>query len=300
MAWATLVVMAAGVGSRFGGLKQIEPIGPSGEITVAYSVYDALRAGFERVVFIIRRDMEAPFRDRIGRFVEKQVRTDYVFQELDLLPPGFAVPADRQKPWGTGHAILCCRETVREPFAVINADDFYGAQAYRVLGEFLRRDARPDDYAMVGFVLRNTLSEHGTVARGVCNVGPDGMLRDIVERTQIGVKDGVIKFAEGDAWTEIPGDAPVSMNMWGFRPSLFTELVPRFEAFLRANMAKPKSEFYIPMVVGELLREGRARVEVLRSGDSWYGVTYKDDLPSVKTAVAGLVRDGKYPKTLWR
>lgn len=299
MSGPTLVVMAAGVGSRFGGLKQIEPIGPSGEITVAYSVYDALRAGFNRVVFIIRRDMEPLFRERIGRFTEKQIRTDYVFQELDMLPSGFSVPADRQKPWGTGHAILCCRESVREPFAVINADDFYGAQAYQALAGFLCEERSPTDFAMVGFTLSNTLSEHGTVARGVCNIGADGMLRDVVERTQIARKDGVIKYAEGNAWIEVSGDAAVSMNMWGFRPALFGELAPRFERFLRMDGAKPKSEFYIPMVVGELVREGRARVKVLRSDDSWYGVTYKDDLASVRSAVAALVRQGKYPKALW-
>jgi len=291
--------MAAGVGSRFGGLKQIEPIGPSGEITVAYSVYDAMRAGFNRVVFIIRRDMEPLFRERIGRYIEKQIRTDYVFQELDMLPPGFSVPADRRKPWGTGHAVLCCRESVREPFAVINADDFYGAQAYQALGGFLREERSPTDFAMVGFTLSNTLSEHGTVARGVCNIGADGMLRDVVERTQIARKDGAVKYAEGDTWIELPADAAVSMNMWGFRPALFDELAPRFERFLRADGTQLKSEFYITMVVGELVREGRARVKVLRSGDSWYGVTYKDDLASVRDAVAGLVREGKYPKALW-
>jgi dTDP-glucose pyrophosphorylase len=300
MAGPTLVVMAAGVGSRFGGLKQIEPIGPNGEITVAYSVYDALRAGFERVVFIIRHDMETPFRERIGQFVEKQVRTDYVFQELDMLPPGFVKPSERTKPWGTGHAILRCRDTVREPFAVINADDFYGAQAYRELAGFLRRDGAPTDYSMVGFVLKNTLSDHGTVARGVCNVGPDGFLRDIAERTQIGPKDGVIKYAEGDRWVEVSGAAPVSMNMWGFRPSIFDELAPRFESFLRGNLGQLKSEFYIPVVVGELLREGRARVKVLKTEDAWYGVTFREDLPEVRAAIEGLVKQGKYPPALWR
>ncbi len=300
MGGPALVVMAAGVGSRFGGLKQVAPIGPSGEITVAYSVYDALRAGFGRVVFIIRREMEEVFRDRIGRFVERQVSTDYVFQELDRLPPGFAVPSDRRKPWGTGHAILCCRETVREPFAVINADDFYGAAAYRALAGFLREDRAPTDYAMVGFVLRNTLSPHGTVARGLCEVGADGFLRHIVERTEIGQRDGATGYVEAGRWTPVSGDVPVSMNMWGFRPALFDELAPRFEVFLRANAENPKSEFYIPMVVGDLLREGRARVAVLPTADSWYGVTYQEDLPAVREAVATLVRQGRYPPALWR
>ncbi len=304
MASLTLLVMAAGIGSRYGGLKQIDPVGPNGEIVVDYSVYDALRAGFDKVVFVIRREIESAFRERIGRTIESRVETAYVLQELDRLPPGFTLPAGRTKPWGTGHAILCARDSVDTPFAAINADDFYGRTAFTALSGHLRtaRDfGGVYDYAMVGYVLENTLSEHGHVARGVCASGPDRCLIDIRERERVRrFPDGVKYAANGGDWIGIPAGSVVSMNVWGFTTGLFGELESRFPAFLRASAANIlKAEFLIPEVVGSLVREGKARVRILPTGERWFGVTYPEDRPRVQAAIREIVARGIYPENLW-
>ena len=293
----TLLVLAAGMGSRYGGLKQIDPVGPSGETIMDYSIFDALRAGFGKVVFIIRKDIEEPFKQTIGARFEKHVAVDYVFQELDKLPTGFTPPAGRTKPWGTGHAILMAANAIREPFAAINADDFYGAHSFRVLAEHLRSGS--PDFAMVGFVLRNTLSEFGSVARGVCKTSDDGYLETVTEMTKI-ERDGTAAKAmapDGKA-LRLGGDETVSMNLWGFTPALFNDLRELFVQFLAQQGAEEKSEFYIPAAVNELIRAGRARVKVLRSPDSWFGVTYREDHPLVVESIRKLVARGDYPEKL--
>ncbi len=305
MASLTLLVMAAGIGSRYGGLKQIDPVGPNGEIVVDYSVYDALRAGFDKVVFVIRREMEEAFRQKVGRTVENRVETAYVLQELDDLPAGFSLPAGRTKPWGTGHAILCARDRVATPFAAINADDFYGRTAFAALAGHLRNAADSGgiyDYAMVGYVLENTLSEHGHVTRGVCAAGEDRCLVDIRERERIRrFPDGVKYAGDGGGWVGIPAGSVVSMNLWGFTPSLFGELEVRFPAFLRASAANIlKAEFLLPEVVGGLVREGKARVRVLPTAEKWFGVTYPEDRPRVQAAVREIISLGVYPENLWK
>lgn len=300
-----LVIMAAGIGSRYGGLKQVDPVGPHGEIIIDYSVYDALEAGFGKVVFIIRRDIEDVFRERVGRRIEPHAEVAYVFQELTDLPAGFELPAGRAKPWGTGHALLCCRNAVAGPMAAINADDFYGAGAFAVLAAFLRQAQDRDgvnDYALVGYVLEKTLSEHGHVARGVCDVGEDGFLIDLNERLRIERRPEGIAYTENDAdWTPLAASSPVSMNMWGFTQSIFTELDARFPVFLRKILAANplKGEFLLPNIVGEMVRTGVARVRVLPTDERWFGVTYQDDRPRVQAAVRRLIESGRYPERLW-
>lgn len=294
----SLLVLAAGMGSRYGGLKQIDPVGPSGETIMDYSIFDALRAGFGRVVFVIRRDMEEAFRSTIGARFETRVPVAYAFQEIDDVPAGFNMPAGRTKPWGTAHAILAARDVVHAPFAVINADDFYGAQGYRALAEHLTSGAL--DYAMAGFVLRNTLSEFGSVARGVCDVSADGYLRGVVETTGI-ERDGRGAQATDGAGhaTKLSGDEIVSMNMWGFTPGIFTHLGGYFAEFLRQRGADPAAECYLPTAVAAFIEAGTARVRVLPSGDAWFGVTYREDRPRVMESLRDLVRAGRYPENLW-
>jgi UTP-glucose-1-phosphate uridylyltransferase len=298
-----LVVLAAGIGSRYGGLKQMEPVGPHGEFIVDYSVYDALRAGFGRVVFVIREEIEEAFRQKIGRHVERWCETTYVFQRLDDLPPGFQLPPGRQKPWGTAHATLSCRHVVQTPFAVINADDLYGHAAYRALCDYLSHAQDRGgvyDYCMVGYLLENTLSDYGHVARGVCTVDASGYLLEIHERTRIEkFGTGARYTQDGETWTEIPGRTPVSMNAWGFTPSLFSELESRFRQFLQQRGEDNlQGEFYLPEAVGALVREGRATVKVLPSDEPWFGVTYQQDRASVQQAIRDLVRQGLYPQNL--
>ena len=285
--------MAAGMGSRYGGLKQIDAVGPNGEAIIDYSIYDALRAGFGRLVFVIRRDIEAPFREAIGGKFEKRIAVDYVFQELDMLPPGFTVPPGRTKPWGTTHAILLAEETLREPFAAINADDFYGRESFQVMGDFLR--AGGPDYSMVGYTLRNTLSEHGSVSRGVCECDAAGFLRAVVELTKI-EKQGRGAQAEDRVFS---GDELVSMNFWGFTPALFPQLRERFTAFLGRGGQELKSECYIPTTVNELVASDAARVKVLGTPASWFGITYKEDKPQVIASILKLVANREYPPKLW-
>ena len=294
----TLLVLAAGMGSRYGGLKQIEAVGPSGETIIDYSIFDAMRAGFGKLVFIIRKDIEQPFKEVVGSRFEKSIAVDYVFQELDKIPAGFSVPAGRTKPWGTTQAILMAADAIKEPFAVINADDFYGAESYQVMSKHLQ--AASDDYAMVGFVLRNTLSEFGTVARGVCRVGSDGFLEQVVELTAIARDGDHAKDTAGDGTvTMLTGDEPVSMNMFGFTPQVFGKLQEHFKKFLEANGADLKKECYIPSTVNEMLVAKQTKVKVLRSNDSWFGVTYREDHAHVVESIRQLVKSGKYPESLW-
>ncbi len=303
MADTTLVVMAAGIGSRYGGLKQIDPIGPGEEKIIDYSIHDARRAGFCRVVFVIRKEMEEDFRQHIGRRIEERIDTSYVHQELEPLPAGFKVPPDRVKPWGTAHAVAVCRDRVRTPFAVINADDFYGPSAFRVLCDGLKNLGEPDgvhEWCLVGYRLGNTLSEHGHVSRGVCEVASDGTLRGIHERVRIRRFEGAVRHTEdGENWIDLPADSVVSMNMWGFTPSLFDELDAGFVEFLKAHGQDPKAEYFLPERVGDLVASGRARVKVLRTEEQWFGITYREDKPLVEKAVRGLVERGVYPSSLW-
>jgi UTP-glucose-1-phosphate uridylyltransferase len=297
-----LVVMAAGVGSRFGGLKQLEPVGPGGEKLIDYSIFDALRAGVERVVFVIRREMETDFHALVGARFMGRAEVVYAHQELDDVPAGFVPPAGRTKPWGTAHAILAARQAVRAPFLVINADDFYGAAAYGVAAGFLRVSAAapPERWAMVGYHLANTLSAHGAVSRGVCAVGAGGLLRDIVERPALEpCGGGARETGPGGAARSYPGDTPVSMNFWAFTPAIFPHLKERFARFLETKGQDLKSEFYIPAVVKEFMDEGLATVSVLDSPDPWFGLTYREDRDAVAARLRALVARGDYPPRLW-
>jgi Nucleotidyl transferase len=293
-----LLILAAGMGSRYGGLKQIDSVGPNGETIIDYSIFDALRAGFGRLVFVIRRDFEAAFKQTVGARFEKRVPVEYVYQELDKLPPGFSAPASRQKPWGTGHAVLTAADVIREPFGIVNADDFYGGNSLRVLAAHLRSGSR--DYAMVGFILRNALSRFGSVARGVCQVAPDGYLHAITEITGIEAdRDGAKYTDERGNVHRLAGDTMVSMNLWGFPTALFEPLGQQFVAFLKAHGQDTKAEFYIPTVVNALVSAGCARCRVLRTPDSWFGITYRDDRLRVVENVRALVARGDYPARLW-
>ena len=294
----TLLVLAAGMGSRYGGLKQIDPVGPAGETIIDYSIFDAMRAGFGKLVFVIRKDIERAFREIVGSRFEHRIAVDYVFQELDKLPPDFSVPAGRTKPWGTTQAILMAEPAVKEPFAAINADDFYGRNAYGVLARHLTSGT--SDYAMVGFILKNTLSDHGSVARGVSRTDANNYLTSIVEMTKIERDGSGAKNTEPDGTiTKLTGDEAVSMNFWGFTPALFPQIKVEFEKFLKQSGGEQKSECYIPATVGELVTAGKARVKVLRSPDSWFGVTYREDRPQVVESIRKLIAKGDYPEKLW-
>jgi hypothetical protein len=297
----TLVVLAAGIGNRYGGLKQVDAFGPNGETIIDYSVYDAVRAGFGRVVFVIRRSIESEFRSAFLSRLEGRVDVRVAFQELENVPAGCAVPAGRTKPWGTSQAVLAAFSEVREPFAAVNADDFYGRGAYEAMAGFLReRSVDESQYALVGYRLDLTLSEHGTVARGVCEVGPDGFLTGIVERLGIGRSGGKIRFLGDDGReTELAPKTVASMNFWGFTPTFFDDVRTEFEAFLKSCPDPLKAEIYIPLVVNALIRAGRARVRVLESPDAWFGVTYREDKPRVTAAIRALVESGAYPERLW-
>ena len=300
----TLVVLAAGIGRRYGGLKQVDPVGPHGEWILDYSVYDALQAGFEAVVFVIRSDMEAEFRQQIGSSVDQRCEVRYVFQRLEDLPVGFEVPPGRQKPWGTSQATLSCRDVVHTPFAVINADDLYGRSAYQAMAAHLRGAEDREgayDYCMVGYPVENTLSKFGHVSRGICKLDENGYLVEIHERTRVARFGQGARYTEdGEHWIEIPRGTPVSMNMWGFTPSLFSELEARFRRFLQENRTNlVGAEFYLPEVVGALVREGRAAVRVLSSHEPWFGITYQEDRPRVEKAIGDLIRQGVYPARLW-
>lgn len=301
-----LVVMAAGMGSRYGGLKQIDPIDSEGHIIIDFSIYDAVKAGFEKVVFIIKKENEADFKEAIGNRLSKQIEVAYVYQDLNDLPEGYEVPDGRVKPWGTGHAVLSCIGTVDGPFAVINADDYYGSHAFKMAYDFLSQNEDAEgmyQYMMVGYKLENTLTDNGHVARGVCVTDEESHLVKINERTHIEKRDGGAAYTEdnGASWTEIPEGSTVSMNMWGFSSSILGELKDRFAAFLDENLEKDplKCEYFLPFVVDELLIEKKATVKVLKSMDKWYGVTYKEDKPVVVAAIQKLKDEGLYPQKLW-
>ena len=285
----TLVVMAAGMGSRFGGLKQIEPIGKNNEVLLDFSVYDAVKAGFTKVVFVIKHAIEKDFKAIIGKRIEKMVKVEYVFQENDVLPENFVCPEDRVKPWGTAHAILCCKDVVKEPFAVVNADDFYGRSAFKKIADFLKQETK--DYCMVGFRLVNTLTENGYVSRGVCEI-KDNKLSSVTERTKI--VDCKYTEDDGESWTPMSPDTVVSMNLWGFMPDIFGYIEDGFKEFLTQNINVPKSEYYLPSVVSSLIENGEKQVEVLIAEDKWYGVTYKEDKQNVVDAIGAMVDAGMY------
>ena len=294
----TLLVLAAGMGSRYGGMKQIDPVGPSGETIIDYSIYDALHAGFGRVVFVIRKDIEKQFRDTVGVRLERRVAVDYVYQELGNLPHGFSVPIGRTKPWGTTHAILSASDAIHGNFAVINADDFYGANSYRMLAEHLQGGSA--DYAMVGFVLRNTLSDFGAVSRGVCQVDRNSFLQGLVELTNIEREGGHARNTDtAGRVTRLSGDEVVSMNMWGFAPRIFGQLKEHFLKFLEMNSSDSRAESYLPNTVNELVSNGREHVKVLNTSDSWTGVTHRKDHERVRERIGRLVREGRYPQRLW-
>ncbi len=294
----TLVVLAAGMGSRYGGLKQVDPVGPSGEAILDYSVFDAVRAGFGKVVFVIRHDFEAEFKEKVGAKYEGLVPVDYCYQDITDLPAPYVVPEGRAKPWGTAHATRAARAVVKEPFAVINADDFYGRDAFAKMAAYLT-SAEPMAFAMVGYKLELTLSENGSVARGICAVSEDGLLTGVTEMTKLVKAGEVAENREDEANpVKVPLDARVSMNLWGFTPELFTELERRFPEWLAENGAKEKSEWYIPFVVDELIREGKATCRVLPTESSWFGVTYREDKPFVMDEIKKLVDAGEYPVSL--
>lgn len=296
----TLVILAAGIGSRFGGLKQITAVDEHGHAIIDYSMYDAYRAGFRKVVFIIKHEIEEDFVRVVGHRAEKYFDVKYVYQQLDCLPEGYSVPEGRQKPWGTGHAVMCCRDAVDGPFAVINADDFYGYGAFEALYDFLAADRAENEHAMVAYLLRNTVTENGHVARGVCQV-ENGLLTDVVERVHIEKRGSDAAYTEdGEHFVPLPGDTPVSMNCWGFGRSMLTELERRFPAWLDENLAKnpQKCEYFLPFVANALIKEGLGTVRILNCTETWHGVTYKEDLQSVKDAISEMHRQGIYPETM--
>lgn len=297
-----LVIMAAGMGSRYGGLKQIDPVDDQGHIIIDFSIQDAIEAGFEKVVFIIKKANEQAFKEVIGKRMEKKIQVEYVYQELYKLPEGFEIPEGREKPFGTGHAILCCKDVIDGPFAVINADDYYGKHAYKVIYDYLvsHQDDEKYRYTMVGYALKNTLTDNGHVARGVCETDEAGFLTDIQERTHIEKRNGGAMYTEDDGatWQELSMDSTVSMNMWGFSESIIKELETGFRKFLQEELPKNplKGEYFLPFAVDELLKEGKASVQVLSSMDKWYGVTYKEDKEMVVNAIAELKKQGLYPE----
>jgi len=298
----TLLVLAAGLGTRYGGFKQIDAIGPHGETIIDYSIYDGIRAGFGRMVFVIRHYFEDAFREKVSSKFDRFVETAYAYQELDACIGSFELPADREKPWGTGHAILVCRDVIHEPFAVVNADDYYGAHSLKTIAGFLAaKDVTAADYAMVGYVLRNTLSEHGGVSRGVSQCDEHMFMRGLMECKKIEKTGAGARYLDGDGRPHaLTGDEIVSMNLWGFQPSIFPHLQSQFERFLRDRGAEAKAEMYIPSVVDALIRGGQARVKVLQTHDTWFGVTYRQDREMAMKYIHKLIAEGVYPERLWR
>ena len=298
----TLVILAAGMGSRYGGMKQIDGVGNHGEPIIEFSIYDAYQAGFRKVVLIIKREHEELFRKALtDRIAANGMEVEFAYQELTNIPSGFRVPEGREKPWGTTHALLACKGVVNEPFAIINADDFYGRNAYKVIYDYLTNDVRDDEYAMVGFKCLNTLTENGTVTRGLCEK-EDGYLKSIVEIQKIALKDGKAVYEENGEWLPIDDDALVSMNFWGFTPKIFEEFEPVFEKFLGESLDKNpmKCEHVIPTAIGTLVKEGKIKVKMLASTDKWFGVTYKEDKPDVVARIQELKDCGLYPDVLWK
>lgn len=295
----TLLILAAGMASRYGSLKQIAGFGPSGETIMDYSIYDAIRAGFGKVVFIIRKDFAGDFKEIFEPRLKGKIEIDYVYQEMDHFLNGFQIPAGRTKPWGTAHAVLCAQSAVQEPFAVINADDFYGRNAFEKAYQFLTESCNAQTYAIIGYQLANTLSDHGTVSRGVIQVSDKGELAGINERTKVARENGVIQYEEQGEKFELPEDTKVSMNFWCFDPGVFPVTEKMFHAFLETGINDPKSEFFIPIVADQYVKEGSGVIKVIPTSSQWFGVTYKEDAPVVKKSVDDLVASGEYPSNLW-
>jgi len=297
----TLLVLAAGMGSRYGGLKQLDQVGPGGETIIDYSVYDAIEAGFNKIVFIIRKDIEKEMNELLFSKYSQKIKIEYVFQELNNVPAGIKVPTERVKPWGTGHAVLMAKDVIHEPFVVINADDFYGKSAFKVVADYLKSQQANlnGKYCMAGYRLKNTLSEHGKVSRGVCKVNSNNEMTDIIERTKIGWKYDIIVAEDGDNEIVFSGNEFVSMNFWGFTPDVFPELESEFTKFIKTNINNIKSEYYIPTIVSHQVNNGNATVKVLEATDQWFGVTYKEDKPIVVEKIKDLTNQGKYPQKLW-
>jgi UTP-glucose-1-phosphate uridylyltransferase len=298
----TLLVLAAGMGSRYGSLKQVDKLGPSGETITDYSIYDAIRAGFGKVVFVIRKSIEVDFKEVFNKFNDK-IEVEYVYQELENVPDGIKVPTDRQKPWGTGHAVMVAAEKINTPFAVINADDFYGAGSFQTIAKHLSKTYSSDigAYCMVGYKLENTLSEHGYVSRGVCETTKKNILKSIVERTQIQrIKEKIVYKEAEEIWKPLTGNEIVSMNFWGFPPTVFKHLKEKFKIFIENNYQNLKSEFYLPFAVNDLINEGKAKVTVLQTPDLWFGVTYKEDKETTISKLRELIEKKIYPNNLWK
>lgn len=299
----TLVIMAAGMGSRYGGLKQVEPVGPNGSFILDYSVYDARLAGFDRVVFVIKEENFQLFRDTIGKRLENQIDTAYAFQKLSLLPKGIPVPPDRVKPWGTAHAVLCLKGLVKDNFAVINADDFYGRESFFLLSDFLGAMAEAQDklhFAMAGYILEHTLTDQGTVSRGVCQIDGDHYLSSITERTKIKRSNSQIQYEEKGRWITLPPDTIVSMNCWGFSPAVMDEISIAFEKFIKAHLTDRKScEFFLPSVIQELMSQEKCDVKVLDTMAKWYGITYAEDKEALSGQIRRMTEEGLYPEGLF-
>lgn len=295
----TLLILAAGMASRYGSMKQTEGFGPSGETIMDYSIFDAIRAGFGKVVFIIRKDFAENFKANFENKLKGKVETDYVYQEMDSYVPGGKIPETRTKPWGTGHAVLCAAEQINEPFAVINADDYYGPDAFKKAADFLRNDCNEHTYAIIGYQLDKTLSTFGTVSRGVCKVDENFNLVAINERTSIYNDNGRVVYEENGVKHGVPANSSVSMNFWCFHPSVFAKSKPQFEAFVAANMDNIKAEFFIPLIADEFIKNEGDTIKVIPTSAQWFGVTYKEDAPTVKANIDSLVKDGTYPSSLW-
>ncbi len=300
MSKPTLLILAAGLGSRYGSLKQIEPIGPHGEAIIDYSVYDAIKAGFGKVVFVIKKDIEIDFKENLLARFQDKVETGYVFQELDMLPGGYELPSNRLKPWGTAHAIMVSEKAVTTPFAAINADDYYGYEAFSEMHGFLQEKDTLKEYCMIGYRLDNTLSDHGTVSRGLCSIDREGFLVSVSELTKIKREKGKIFHYETGESVELSGGATVSMNMWGFGTSVFGHIRQRLSSFLDLNIKDPKAEFYIPTLVDQLIRDGEIRVRVLDCNSTWFGITYKEDREAARNSIIEKIRNGEYPENLWK
>ena len=296
----TLLILAAGMASRYGSMKQIQGFGPSGETIMDYSIYDAIRAGFKKVVFIIRKDFADDFKNIFEPKLKGKVATDYVYQDLKSYTGNYPVPEERTKPWGTAHAVLCAKEAIREPFAVINADDFYGRDAFEKAYKFLTTDVSPSLYCIIGYQLKKTLSENGTVSRGVCVVDQAGNLVSIAERTKIYQDGDRITYEENEKKFDVPFDSQVSMNFWGFDPSVFAYTEKIFHEFLKEQGANPKAEFFIPIIGDKLIKEGKGNIKVIPTSSQWFGVTYKEDAPGVQASLNALIEKGEYPKSLWK
>jgi UTP-glucose-1-phosphate uridylyltransferase len=295
----TLVILAAGIGSRYGGLKQLDEVGPNGEAIIDYSLYDSIRAGFGKVVFVIRTDFDEAFKERFEPKLKGRIVTDYVYQSIDKIPAGFEINPEREKPWGTGHALLMAENVVNEPMAVINADDFYGRQAYEVMAEFLTTSVDKDEYSMIGYNVGKTLSEFGTVSRGVCNTDEKGNLSSIVERLKIKKEDERIYFYENEERFPLEENTPVSMNFWGLKPSVFGYLHKGFSEFLSTHGNKLKAEYFIPLLINDLIQTKKISTRVLKSDALWFGITYREDKPFVQQNINSLLKNGEYPEKLW-